>query len=227
MILTYEVNGRIVDIEFDSMMRSSDVLSSTVTKHPIEKGFDANDHIKKNPDTFTFDATVSNTPLHLPGSPRDSTSGGAKIDARGASVSYDVIENGQRSTRSASLAIVQFDRPFDRVGDVYEEIKFIADNCIPVSVNTTDWGGFRDYENMALLNVTTPTDVGDGTSRTFSFQLQALHIVTTQKVDAPQLKQTGNRGEKGKTEVKEDTEAHLKSVSASVFDSAASWAKGH
>lgn len=233
MILTYEVNGRVVDIEFDAMMRSSDVMSSTVTKHPVERGFDANDHIKKNSDSFTFDAVVSNTPLRLPSSPFDNTANGAKIDATGADVSYDVItydaqRNGTRSTKKASAAILQFDRPFDRIGDVYEEIKFISDNCIPVKVNTTDFGGFRDYENMALLNVTIPTEVGDGSSRTFSFQLQALRIIDTQKVDAPQAKkQKKNKGQAGKKEVTEDAEAHLKSLAAGVFDNATSALKAH
>lgn len=227
MIITYVRGNRAVDIEFDAMMRMSDVLSSTVTGHPIETGSNVNDHIRKNADALTFDAIISNTPLRLPSAVNDTTTDGARLNAGGKDLAYDVIRDGQKAEAHTNAAVIQFDRPFDRVGSVHEQLLYIADNGIAVNVRTTDRGGFRDYENMAILNVTTPTDTSDGSARTFSFQTQNLVIVDTKKVNAPQArKQKTHKGEKGKKEVKQETEPQKKALDAQAFDGIAKWLFG-
>lgn len=218
MIISYVQDGKVVEIEFDATMRMSDVLSSTVTTHPVETGTPVNDHIRQNPDSLSFDAVVTDSPLKLP----RTQNLGAQQNLGGLSVSYDSItydalRNGNRQTKTATAGVLQFDRSFTRVADVYFELKYISDNGIAVNVQTTGdgqsgpKGGIRDYENMAVLNVTTPHEVADGDSRTFSFQLQNIRIVDTKKVDAPEAKkQKKNKGEKGKKPVT-DADAKLKS----------------
>ena len=213
MIVSYVKSGKVVEIEFDCTMRMSDVLSSTVTSHPVETGTPVNDHIRQNQDSLSFDASVTDSPLKLP----RTQNVGAQQNLGGMSVSYDSItydalRHGTTQTKTATAGVLQFDRPFTRVADVYFELKYISDNGIAVNVQTTDQkGGIRDYENMAVLNVTTPHDVADGDSRTFSFQLQNIRIVDTKKVNAPEAKrQKKNKGEKGKKAVTDD-DAKLKS----------------
>ena len=230
MIITYEYQGRVSEIEFDAMMSASDVGSSTVTSHPVEKGSPVSDHIRKQPDRFNVEAIVSDTPIR----PVGTQMGGAAADRSGATITYQKFDYAPAlltrvqipSTAKASAQVLQFTQPFSRVRDVFKECQLIQDNDLTVSVRTTDHNGFRDYQNMAILGLTVPTAVGDGSSRTFSFQLQALRIVDTKKVSAPKAKpQTKHKGEKGKTEVKDSEQHKLKSLSASVLDSAKSGLK--
>lgn len=220
MRITYERGSVLAEIEFDAMMRSSDVMSATVTSHPVEKGSPANDHIHANADTFTFDAVVSNTPLRVPTRPstqqRDTTMGGAKAVTSGKTISYETItydnfRRGNKTGQTTSVGVLQFDREFNRVKNVYDELKYIETNGLTVNVLTVDGGGVRDYQNMAILNVTVPRELDDGSARTFSFQLQELRIVETKKVKAPKArKQVKNHGNKGKKEVKPDADAQLR-----------------
>lgn len=226
MIITYVKGKQALSIEFDAMMRSSDVSSSTLTAHPIETGSPVNDHLRKNADSLSFDAVVSNSPLRLP----STNTGGAQavnsgMEVNYQTVSYDSQRNGTTQDAKTTASVLQFDRPFNRVRDVYDEIKYIEDNCLPVGVRTMYLGGFRDYSNMAILNVTVPTDVADGDSRTFSFQLQHIRFVDTKKVKAPKAKKTVKKGEKPKKEVKTDEDAKLKSDMLKLGDAIGNAAK--
>jgi len=223
MIVTYEIGGRVVAIEFDAVMRMNDTSSSTVTSHPVERGVNVNDHVRKNADALTFDAIVTNTPLRVP----STHMGGAVGQTSSVDVSYDAMSGGNVTTRKTSASVLSFSAPFDRIRNVYDEIKNIENNGLTVSVKTTDRIGFRDYENMTILNVSVPTDVGDGSSRTFSFQLQELRIVDTRKVKAPSAKKTTkHKGEKGKKEITEDKDAQLKTIAARILDGVKSFGKG-
>lgn len=223
MIITYEYQGRAFDIEFDAMMHAADVGSSTVTSHPVEKGAPVNDHIRRNADRFNVDAIVSDTPIR----PVSTQMGGTTVDRSASTVTYQKIDYVPAlltrvriaSTAKASPTLMQFSQPFSRVRDVYKECQLIQDNGLTVSVRTTDHNGFRDYQNMAILNLGVNTEVGDGSSRTFSFQLQQIRIVETKKVSAPKAKPLAkHKGEKGKSEVKDAEQHSLKSTSAAVLD---------
>lgn len=81
----------------------------------------------------------------------------------------------------AAAQVLQFDGEFDRVRDVYEELRGLQDSATLLTVNTS----IREYENLILQNLTAPRTVQDGASITFTFDLKEIKFATTQTVKAP------------------------------------------
>lgn len=90
----------------------------------------------------------------------------------------------------ATAQVLQFDGPFDRVRNVYEELVGLQDSVKLLTVHTT----LREYDNMVLRNLTAPREVKDGSAVTFSFELREMRFVTSKDVKAPlDKKKTPNR----------------------------------
>src|SRR5258706_15116654 len=66
MIITFERDGRMQEIEFDAVVREVHGKTATATEHNVEKGSNISDHVRPGADTLSVEACVSNTPLKLP-----------------------------------------------------------------------------------------------------------------------------------------------------------------
>lgn len=55
-------DGNTINIEIDVVPKETHDLKNTVTNHPVEVGGDITDHVRPEPDTFSLDCIISNTP---------------------------------------------------------------------------------------------------------------------------------------------------------------------
>jgi hypothetical protein len=212
MILTYEIKGRVTDVEFDAVVHHAETSTATVTEHPIEKGSNVNDHVRQQPDRVSAEAVVSDTPLASP----STQTRGVKGSTKGLSLRYDtstnVVFGAQiKQTRQSGANVLQFDGRLFRIKDVYAELRFIKENAIPVSIKTVYQGGLSDWEDMVIVGLGAQREAKDGSARAFNLDFQSLRIVETQKVAAPKSARK-RKGEKGKREVKPEKEPQLGSV---------------
>jgi hypothetical protein len=223
MIITYEHKGRVQEIEFDAVITAAHQSGSIVTEHPIEKGSPVNDHIHKQADRLSVEAMVSNTPIVVPSTQMRGVNG----SVQSTGVEYEQIDRAIsaisfRTPRTASVNVLRFDGVFDRVRDVYTELKLIEENGLTVGVRTVYRGGLRDYTDMAIVGLTVPVDSASGTAKTFHFDLQKMTIVETKKVPASAShRETKKKGHKPKKEEKKADAPKRESILAAAKDKAA------
>lgn len=215
MLITYERSGATVDVEFDAMVRIVPTTSAMVTSHPVERGANINDHVRPDPVRLSVEAWVTNTPLKVPTTQMDGVQGAVRAESMTVPVST-VIALGVRveSSLVQSVEALRFDGRFDRVRKVYQELRAIQEAGQPVSIRhrINPDALLEDYDDMVIVNLSAPRDVGSGSAIGFTFDAQKVRIVDTRrvKVDAP-AKQKKKKGEQGKKQV-DDKEPKKKSL---------------
>lgn len=219
MILTYEYKGRVSDIEFDTLVRSNETIAVTVTEHAVEKGANVNDHVRQQPDRLSVEAMVSNTPIVVPQTQMRGVSG----SFQSTEVQYQNIDRppvglgpasallAQPVPKSASVNMLKFTGQFDRVRDVYGELRLIKENGLTCSIRLVEKGGLVDYTDMVIVNLGTVRETTSGSARSFSIDFQRIRIVDTRKV-ALSKKATKKKGSKGATKKKTDEKKPLESI---------------
>jgi hypothetical protein len=204
MIITFEKGGSTKEIEFDAVVRETHSTGAQVTDHFVEKGINVADHVRPNAERLAVEAMVTNTPI----TPKSTHMRGAEMTEQAKTIT---VEEHQKAggvdikiQRSYSARVLQSSAQFDRVRDIYADIKDIVDNSRVVSVRATVGGGLRDYDNMILTSLTNPRDASSGSGQAFNFEVVKLRTVETRKVNAPAPKQRKQRGKKSKKEAKPD-----------------------
>jgi hypothetical protein len=218
MLITYEKNGAVVEIEFDAVLRLTPNTSSTATSHPVQKGAPISDHVRPEPLRLSVEAMVTNTPIKVPRTQMNGVTG--TVTSQGMDVRIStVVGPGVRQPSSVTVPVtaLRFSDKFDRVRDVYRELRAIQDASQPVSIRTMkgsdDSGneveahGLEDYEDMVIVSLSAPRDAQSGSAVAFTFDAQKVRIVDTTTiqtaaVNAP-AKTTARRGQTGKKEITE------------------------
>lgn len=221
MDISYSNGERLLVLSFDGTVRELHSSQLVVTEHPVEKGANVSDHVRKQLAHLVCEAMITNHPIKMPTSGMGGVGGGvsgrdlqwnareetrqqrsitfpSRFDlpvgvpilgavAQGTGL-LDTTETVTVQTRAetdaadgATAQVLQFDGPFDRVRNVYEELLGFQDNATLLTIHTT----IREYENMILQNLTAPREVKDGKAITFSFDLKEIRFVTSQTVKAP------------------------------------------
>lgn len=67
MELSYSNGERLLVLEFDATVRELHTSQLTVTEHPVEKGVNVSDHVRKELARLTVEVMVTNHPLRQPG----------------------------------------------------------------------------------------------------------------------------------------------------------------
>lgn len=220
MIITYEYKGLVSEIEFDATITAAHQSSSTVTEHAVEKGSPISDHVRQLADRLSVEAMVSNTPIKVPTTQMRGVSG----SVQSTSLKYEEITRGPLgfstpTPKSASVEVLRFDGAFDRVRDVYAELKIIEVNGLAVGVRTVYRGGLVDYTDMALTSLTIPIDVNSGSAKLFQFELVKIRVVETRKVTPP-ARATKKKGQKPKKQIKAAENKKLESTLHAAKDEA-------
>jgi hypothetical protein len=196
--VSYSAGGSLQFIEFDATTRETHTSVATVTESPVEKGVNVADHIRNELDKFSCEAVVTNTPIRVPLSNLDGTTG----KVRNATLTFPVKNDlpiaipgvGAAlkgagvldSTGTMKVSVLQFDSPFDRVSSVYHELKTLQETGTLVTLTTS----LREYGNMVLRSISAPRASGEGGMITFSLDFVGIRFVETTRVDAPKNKKT-------------------------------------
>jgi hypothetical protein len=206
VIITYTKDGAVVDIEFDAVVRVVPTTAAAVTAHPVERGVAVNDHVRPEPLRLSVEAWVTNTPLKVPTTQMRGVQGSVRSEGMNVPVTQ-LVGLGVRVPSQVTVPVeaLRFDGEFDRVRDVYQELRTIQEAGQAVSIQHMKQGGLEDYEDMVIVSLSAPRDAQSGSAVAFTFDAQKVRIVDTRrvKVDAP-AKQKKKKGEQGKKKVGDD-----------------------
>lgn len=130
----------------------------TVTKHPVEKGFDVTDHARPEPDELTLECMVSNTPLNLTQQRR----------------TVDVKINDKTVKLQTSALEDQVQGVAGYAEDAYAKLRDLKDNPKLIRVVT----GLRTYDNMILDSHNIPRDAKTGDGLVFTAHFVEVRIIS-------------------------------------------------
>lgn len=183
-------------LRFDLVKSISPEFTSTVTKHPVEKGADVTDHVHQELDRVSLSVYVTNTPII-----RKEQAGGRK-DAELRAVPLDVPSYtpplaptpgalfgaakraviGLFGTQPEYVAtVLAFDQEFNAPAETETALRALKETVQLVTVTTED----ADYENLVLTSVSKTVGAEEGDGAAFELVFEQIRIVSTKIVDAP------------------------------------------
>lgn len=223
--ISYSTGGVLAVIEFDATISATHLAGSDVTEHSVEAGVNVTDHIRPRVDRLTLDCFVTNSPIRVPKTNLGGATGGVgpldlevptttelpiSVPGVGAALKGAGLLNG---TSVVKATVLQFNGDFDRVGEVYHELKTLQETATLLTVVTD----LREYEDMVIEELTVPREVGDGDAAHFQLGLKHIRFATAKVVPAPKIAaKKVNRGVQPPTLVSEDEK---KSILAKLSDS--------
>jgi len=191
-------------IEFDATITETHTSSAQVTERNVEKGANISDHVRPAQDRFSAEAVVTNAPIRTPATNAEGAKGEyGQIDASTTLRVPTPAFIGIPGTRigvpvQGSATVLKFDREFNRVRNVYDELVAIVNTPIIVTIDT----GLRVYDDMVIVNLSAPRNVEDAIH--FSFEAVGVRFVESRTVTVQQS--NGGRKKKGHKNTKEAKE---------------------
>lgn len=145
--------------------------TAIVTNNEIENGSIIADHVVVNPQSFTINGIVTNSPLKLKNSLASSVGGAASNELGGIAgglISYATSEALSGSENGLSLAELAF-----------IQLETIQEQAIPVKVRNN----FYIYEDMIITDIQVPRDQSTGESLRFTAKFEKIKTVVSKTVD--------------------------------------------
>ena len=173
--ITPSNDPQIGGIWVDAVLTEQHQLTNVVTSHPVEDGANIADHVRPEPDTVRMECLITNTPLRLPQSHAEGVSETTKdIETRGSPLFGtrlgpfgEVAVPGP----NAKATVRTFEPAFDRVQDVWQELRRMRDIGELVTIRTT----LHNYANMVLQEVSVPRTAP---RNSMQFTVTAVQILT-------------------------------------------------
>jgi len=145
------------EVTVDASISEGHYVSADVSDHPVERGSDITDHVRKRNPSLSIEAIITNTPL---------------------GTSYPL----QTAIGSATAAA----NDDDPVLNAWNEIRRYFDESVLVDIVTS----LHVYKSMALTEFNVQRDAENGREVLhFTVQAQELRIVSTETMEALQLKE--------------------------------------
>jgi hypothetical protein len=187
-------------VEVDSCLDESHQLTSTITDHPVEQGFNVSDHSRPEPDRVSLRCYVSNTPLS------------AEQVAR--SVRQGNVDFTTSASASASLSVKGIDGRGKETFDQLERMR-VGGELLKV-VTTLKTYAKSDTEGMMIesLSINRSRQNYDGLE--WTMQLKQVRIVknrsSRQKNTDKRARPKKKQGQKTTTEKAEPKQTALKKL---------------
>lgn len=154
--LLFRAGPAIIDtIVLDVTISESHDGETEVTDHPVETGFDVNDHARPKPDMLTLEGVVSVTPLNR-------------------KRRLAVEESGIIDFTSTKLAEPLGDDP-GYVQQAYQTLRQLRETGKIITVFT----GLRIYDDMIMTRLSIPRDGKTGDALRFSASFKQIKIVSS------------------------------------------------
>jgi hypothetical protein len=160
ILLNKKTPGKIGYFELDATVRETHEYVNTITEFPLEKGFNASDHVIRSPERLTIEGFVTNSPV-----------------PHSISSLRSIIDRSDRvnTALEAFLDMAGFDPAGKEVSEVTGSGK------IPQFIEVIT--GLRKYKNMVITKLTIPRDKDTGTnSMRFNIELRHMIIVSSSTV---------------------------------------------
>jgi hypothetical protein len=162
-IVYADASGALKTVTLLDMARSHD-SSATPTDHPVEDGVLISDHVRPELDRLSMQLHVSNSPI--------------RVEATNMSGVQQTATSTKVPSGPAATTI-GWSQPFDRVKDVYDELRGIQRSGQLCTIVTP----LRRYANMAITGLSAPVDGTDGI--VFTMEAREIRVVQTQTARAP------------------------------------------
>lgn len=167
-LLEYQSGDGYLALSFDCVEREGYESTAEATEHAVDSGVVIADHLKRNPDTITLDAMVSNSPLVLPRSHTDGVTG---------SVQPTTLTVGGRELKASVLT---WSGPFNRVRAVDEVLQALVGTAVLRYTGT-----LRTVEDLVLTRYRVERDVASGDALPVTIELRRIRRATVQRVPVP------------------------------------------
>jgi len=196
LLLNKKKPGKIGIIELDATVRESHEYTNTLTEFPVEKGFNINDHVIRQPEKLTIEGFITNTPI-----PRSSD----LKSLQGANTEQLVYDNITQSQKKQPAPTE------NRVESALEKLLDLA-GFPPATKNTDDITtaslfpkvidivetGLRQYKNMVITRITIPRDKDTGETLRFTCEMKHVITVLTETVTMQNVSELNGRAPNSK-----------------------------
>lgn len=180
-------------LQFDAILTESQMASAEITEHPVEKGANVTDHVRKKLDSVKFEAIISNEPLYDTGErgaveqsialdvkvyqPPQRPVPGSLFAAIGGAISSLF---GDRTEYKAQ--VLKFNSDSDMVAETHETLKKLIDSGQLLDVFTST----SEYKDMLLLEVQLVRTADTGSGGVFQLSMQQIRRVEVKLATAPE-----------------------------------------
>lgn len=161
-------DGGFIGIAFDCIEKEGYESTAETTEHAVDRGVVIADHLKKNPDTLTLEALVTNTPLVLPATHAGGVTGG---------VQPTTLTVGGKELRASALV---WSGPFNRVRAVDEVLEALVGTAVLRYTGT-----LRTMEDLVITRYRVDRDVATGAALPVVLELKKVRRATVQRVAVP------------------------------------------
>ena len=147
--------AQISSIVLDASVSETHTASSTITDHPVEKGANIADHVRRQPDSIVINGVISNTSTMFP----NNIPGVAAIKTIANVLSNVSIDTAQTS---------------------YLALKELLNGKELITIVTT----LRTYENMLLEELTVDRNASNGNALVFTARAREVRLVEVGKAQS-------------------------------------------
>ncbi len=167
-LLEYQGPTGFIGISFDCVEKEGYEATAETTEHAVDRGVVIADHLKRNPDTLTLEALVTNSPLVLPATHAGGVTG---------SVQPITMMVGGKELRASVLT---WSGPFNRVRAVDEVLEALVGTA---TLRYT--GTLRTVEDLIITRYRVDRDVATGDALPVVLELKKVRRATVARVPVP------------------------------------------
>lgn len=167
-LLEYQSGDGWIGIAFDCVEKEGYELSAETTEHAVDAGVVVSDHIKKNPDTLTLEAMVTNSPVVLPRTHMSGVTG---------SVQPTTLTVGGQQLKASALV---WSGSFDRVKAVDEVLQALVGTAVLRYTGT-----LRTVDDLVITRYRVDRSVETGDALPVVLELKKIRRATVQRVPVP------------------------------------------
>lgn len=167
-LLEYQSGDGYIGLAFDVVEKEGYELTAETTEHAVDSGVVIADHLKKNPDTLTLEAMVTNTPIVVPRTHMDGVTG---------SMQPTTLSVGGRELKATVLT---WSGSINRVRAVDEVLSALVGTSL---VRYT--GTLRSLEDLVITRYRVDRDAATGDALPVVLELKKVRRATVQRVPVP------------------------------------------
>jgi Dit-like tail protein len=214
-----DANGNKSQLVIDATVSDTHTTTATPTEHPVEKGVAITDHVRPGPLKLSLECVITNTPLDIAPSNKDSftdgvtRSQGSQALQVGSALLMQVPAMGPimpalflpQAPPNSTAQTWQFSAAFDRVKKVYEALVAAQQGAYQIEVDTT----LANYTSMIITNISAPrTNEMGSKAIKFTMDFQQIRTVESQTVALPApAAQPQHKGHKPTTQESDSSKA--------------------
>lgn len=178
-----------VSLSLDVTETESYERTSEATAHPVERGSDISDHVRKNADVLTFAGWITDQTIQA-------------VD--GGTVSPKTLYLAHGAEVRAS--VLQWASPVTRVRSADALLRSLQDESTLVHVDTS----LRSHDDAVVTGYKVTRTAASGNALDIILTIKVLRLVETRQVAVPAQRRGQQRAERGSQQPQQDNRSALR-----------------